>query len=180
MVADMSHAARIDRIGVVPSIDRTRGMIVAPGIFAPCALGWAGTSPRKREGDGATPVGVFHLKAILFRPDRIPRPRSGLPVTAITPASGWCDDPRHRAYNRPVTLPFDASHEQLWRDDRLYDIVVVIDYNLARPVPALGSAIFLHLARDDLSPTAGCVAVSLRTMQHLLPRIDGQTVLHIR
>lgn len=176
----MSQPARIGRIDVVPSADRTRGMIVAPGIFAPCALGRAGTSAHKREGDGATPVGVFHLKAILYRPDRIRHPHAGLPVAAITPGSGWCDDPHHRAYNQPVTLPFDASHEQLWRDDRLYDIVVVIDYNLVRPVPGLGSAIFLHLARDDLAPTAGCVAVSLRTMQHLLPRLDERTVLHIR
>jgi L,D-peptidoglycan transpeptidase YkuD (ErfK/YbiS/YcfS/YnhG family) len=176
----MSLPGGISHIEVVPSAAGTRGMIVAPGIFAPCALGRTGTSSRKREGDGATPVGAFRFKAVLYRPDRVPRPRSGLPVTAITPASGWCDDPRHRLYNRPVTLPFAASHERLWRDDRLYDLVAVIDFNLERPVPGLGSAIFLHLARDDLAPTAGCVAVSLQTMQHLLPRLDGRTIIRVR
>ncbi len=176
----MSRPGSIRQIDVVPLSGGARGMIAAPGVFAPCALGRAGTTPRKREGDGATPVGAFHLRAILYRPDRLPRPRSSLPVTAITPTSGWCDDPGHRAYNRPVTLPFEAGHENLWRDDRLYDLVVVLDYNLARPVAALGSAIFLHLARDDMAPTAGCVAIGLSAMRHLLPRIDENTVLRIR
>jgi L,D-peptidoglycan transpeptidase YkuD (ErfK/YbiS/YcfS/YnhG family) len=99
---------------------------------------------------------------------------SGLAVTALTPAMGWCDDPDHADYNRPVTLPHPAGHEVMWRDDGLYDVVVVLGHNDDPPVPGRGSAIFLHCARPDpdgphgLHPTAGCVA---------LPRADLLAVL---
>jgi len=176
----MSSRSPIRLLDIVVFAGKARGMIVAPGIFAPCAIGRSGKSAHKREGDGATPVGAFRLRAVLYRPDRVPRPHTTPPVTAITPASGWCDDPGHPAYNRPVTLPFGASHERLWRADRLYDLLVVLDYNLARPVPGLGSAIFLHLALAEMAPTAGCVAVARPTMQQLLSRVDDRTELRIR
>ena len=125
-----------------------------------CGLGRSGISAQKREGDGATPVGVFAMRRLLFRPDRESRPATALPSAAILPADGWCDAPDDRAYNRPVHLPYPASAEQLWRDDHLYDLLVVLGYNDDPVVPGQGSAIFLHLAAPDFAPTAGCVALA--------------------
>jgi L,D-peptidoglycan transpeptidase YkuD (ErfK/YbiS/YcfS/YnhG family) len=168
------------RILVCPATsDRTRGFVLAGTIEAPCALGRAGTRSTKREGDGATPMGSFRLRAVLYRADRLPRPRTHLPVTAVHKDSGWCDDPNDRAYNRPVRLPFAAGHEHLWREDHLYDVIVVIDYNLAPVRRGAGSAIFLHLAREDFAPTEGCVAVSRETMLRLLPHLAPQTTIEI-
>jgi L,D-peptidoglycan transpeptidase YkuD (ErfK/YbiS/YcfS/YnhG family) len=176
----MTATGQFREIVVVPAASRSRGVIHVGGIQARCALGRAGRSAHKREGDGATPVGTFRLLGVLYRPDRLPRPRTRLPVTAITPQAGWCDDPADRAYNRPVELPYAGRHERLWRDDHLYDLVVVIDYNVSRPQKGAGSAIFLHLPRDGFAPTEGCVAVSLATMRRLLPRLGPQTLITIR
>jgi L,D-peptidoglycan transpeptidase YkuD (ErfK/YbiS/YcfS/YnhG family) len=125
-----------------------------------CALGRAGVRADKREGDGATPAGTFPLRRVLYRADRLAPPRGGLPVAVIGEADGWCDDPADPAYNRPVTLPCAARHERLWREDRLYDLIVVLGHNDAPPVPGLGSAIFLHVAAPGYAPTEGCVALA--------------------
>jgi L,D-peptidoglycan transpeptidase YkuD (ErfK/YbiS/YcfS/YnhG family) len=143
-------------------------------------LGRAGITGAKREGDGATPRGRFRLLAAMYRPDRLPRPLTYLPLSAIRPDSGWCDDPTDRAYNQPVRLPYAANHEELWRADHLYDVVIVLDYNIRPAIPGAGSAIFLHLATPDYAPTAGCVAVSPKTMHRLLPRLGTETVIDIR
>ena len=144
------------------------GLLITGRLTAPCALGRSGIRPDKREGDGATPAGAFRLVEVLYRPDRTVKPRTALPSLAIRPDSGWCDDPGSRFYNRPVCLPFAASHERLWRDDRLYDLLVVLDYNLAFPRRGRGSAIFLHLAAPDFLPTAGCIAIGPTAMRRLL------------
>jgi L,D-peptidoglycan transpeptidase YkuD (ErfK/YbiS/YcfS/YnhG family) len=177
----MTALAIFSRLEVVPT--RTvihRGHLAAGGLIFPCALGRAGVSPHKHEGDGATPAGAFRMVAALYRPDRIDRPRTSLPLTAIRPDSGWCDDPADRAYNKPVRLPFSASHEKLWRKDSVYDVVVVLDYNLDFAWPGKGSAIFLHLAHPDFSPTAGCIAVAPQTMRRLLPRLGPSTMMEVR
>jgi L,D-peptidoglycan transpeptidase YkuD (ErfK/YbiS/YcfS/YnhG family) len=160
--------------------ERSRGMLVAGGLNLPCALGRSGIRRMKREGDGVTPAGRFGLVAVLYRPDRLRRPPTRLPVAALRPDSGWCDDPADRRYNRPVRLPYPASHERLWRDDHLYDLVVVLDYNLVRPRPGAGSAIFLHLAAPDFAPTAGCVAITEAAMRRLLARAGPRTEIDIR
>jgi L,D-peptidoglycan transpeptidase YkuD (ErfK/YbiS/YcfS/YnhG family) len=126
-----------------------------------CALGPAGPRRDKREGDGATPVGRFALRRVLYRPDRLGAPATALPVQALTPADGWCDDPADPAYNQPVRLPYAARHEKLWRDDAVYDVIVVIGHNDAPPVAGQGSAVFLHVARPGYTPTEGCVALAL-------------------
>lgn len=126
----------------------------------PCALGRGGVRVDKREGDGATPVGRFALRRALYRHDREPRPTTGLPIRALHPDDGWCDAPADSAYNQPVTLPYPASHERLWRDDAVYDLIVVIGHNDSPVVPGLGSAIFLHLAHSDYRPTEGCIALA--------------------
>lgn len=177
----MKALATFAEIIVVPAAgDTRRGMLLAGSLHVPCALGRTGIARRKREGDGGTPAGSFGLVAVLYRPDRGPRPRTSLSVTAIAPDSGWCDDPRCPAYNQPVRLPFAGSHEHLWRGDRLYDVVVVTDYNLAPAIPGAGSAIFLHIAHEDFAPTEGCVAVSPVAMRRLLPRLSPRTRIVIR
>lgn len=134
----------------------------------PCVLGRGGIVIDKREGDGGTPVGRFPLRRVLYRPDRVAEPRTALPVAPIDRADGWCDDPADPAYNRPVRLPYPASHEVMWRDDGLYDVVVILGHNDDPPVPGLGSAIFLHVCRPDRGPTQGCVALPLDDLLGLL------------
>jgi L,D-peptidoglycan transpeptidase YkuD (ErfK/YbiS/YcfS/YnhG family) len=144
-----------------------------------CALGRGGVCRDKREGDGATPIGSFPLRRLLYRADRIARPRSALATAAIHPNDGWCDDPARPEYNTFVTLPFNGRHEHLWRDDALYDIVGVIGYNDAPVVSGLGSAIFLHVASTDYAPTEGCVALALIDLQAVLAVCDKSTRIRI-
>jgi len=127
----------------------------------PGAVGRSGISPAKREGDGATPAGAFPLRAVLYRPDRLERPRTNLPVSEIGPADGWCDDPASPDYNCPVRLPHPASCERLWRDDGLYDVLIVAGYNDGPVTPGAGSAIFVHVAAPGGGPTEGCVALAM-------------------
>ncbi|TCT11852.1 L,D-peptidoglycan transpeptidase YkuD (ErfK/YbiS/YcfS/YnhG family) [Tepidamorphus gemmatus] len=154
-----------------------RGLMQAGGCVWPCALGRSGLTRLKREGDGATPRGSFALGPVYYRPDRGPPPRTGLDVVAIDPQLGWCDDPARCAYNRPVRLPFAGSHERMWREDGLYDWVVVIGHNTQPPLRPFGSAIFLHLARPGLLPTEGCIALRRADMAKLLPRLGPGTRL---
>nr|WP_319518232.1 L,D-transpeptidase family protein [uncultured Martelella sp.] len=141
------------------------------------AIGRSGISARKREGDGATPPGVMTLTGG-FVPRRLPiLPASPLRLRRITAADGWCDAPSDPNYNRPVRLPFSASHEKLLRDDGIYDIVIVLDWNLSSRVRGRGSAVFFHLARPDFAPTAGCVAIAPSAMRVLLPHLRRGTRL---
>jgi len=148
--------------------ERTKGLLRCGPITVPCALGRAGIVTRKREGDGATPTGSFELLHVFYRADRGRPPQTLLPVEALTPDMGWCDDPGHGLYNRPVDLPFGAGHEKMWRDDRLYDIVVVLDCNMYPSVKGRGSAIFFHIARENYRPTEGCIAVAPQHMRLIL------------
>lgn len=133
-----------------------------------CAIGHAGISQNKREGDGTTPVGCFSLRRVLYRPDRIAPPQTALSVGTIEETDGWCDDSDGSNYNRLVTLPYAGSHERLWREDALYDLVVVLGFNDEPPTPGAGSAVFLHVADSLFSPTAGCVALARDTLIGLL------------
>ncbi len=126
-----------------------------------CALGRTGVSTEKREGDGATPAGALVLRRLLWRADRLERPLAVVPAAPLSPAAGWCDDPGDAAYNTEIRLPHSASHERLWREDALYDLVGVLGWNDAPPVPGRGSAIFLHVAAPGHTPTAGCVALAV-------------------
>lgn len=144
------------------------GRLRFAGREARCALGPAGVLTKKREGDGATPAGVFPLRRVLYRADRVAPPDTALPVAAIHADDGWCDDPADANYNRPVKLPYPASAEHLLRDDHVYDIVVILGHNDAPPVTGLGSAVFFHLAHADYRPTQGCVAVSEADMRAVL------------
>ena len=140
-----------------------------------CALGKNGIRAAKREGDGATPVGAFVMRRVLYRADRGAAPTTRLPVKAIAADDGWCDDPADGAYNRPVKLPYRARAEKLWRDDRLYDLIVVLGHNDDPPVAGAGSAIFLHVAAPDYAPTEGCVALASDDLRRVLAEADPES-----
>ncbi len=133
----------------------------------------------KREGDGASPIGVWPLRRVLYRPDKGPPPKTGLPVDAIRPEDGWCDAPADPSYNRPVRLPYPASAERMWRDDDVYDLVAVLGHNDNPVIPGMGSAIFLHLAREGYPPTEGCVALARPDLEALLAAAKPGDVLAI-
>jgi L,D-peptidoglycan transpeptidase YkuD (ErfK/YbiS/YcfS/YnhG family) len=138
---------------------RPDGLVALGARIVPCALGRGGRRLDKREGDGATPIGAWTLRRLLYRADRLSPPPTALPVTVICPGDGWCDAPDDSRYNLPVALPYPASAESLWRDDGVYDLIVPLGYNDAPVTPGLGSAIFLHVARPGFPPTEGCVAL---------------------
>jgi L,D-peptidoglycan transpeptidase YkuD (ErfK/YbiS/YcfS/YnhG family) len=140
-----------------------------------CALGKSGVTHSKKEGDGATPAGVFQLRRVWYRRDTVQRPRCGLPLKVIQKDHGWCDCPNHRRYNKLVKLPFKLSHERMWRQDDVYDVVLEIGWNDKPTIAGKGSAIFFHLARPGFTPTEGCVAVSYEAMRKILPRIGPRT-----
>ena len=151
-----------------------RGKFSGNGLTCQCALGRGGVvaADQKREGDGTSPQGIWQMKRVFYRPDRLARPETVLPLVPLRETDGWCDAPGHSLYNRPVTLPFAASHEKLWREDHVYDLIVELSHNSDPVVPALGSAVFFHLAHDDFRPTEGCVAIS---RQHMLQVLQDST-----
>lgn len=162
-----------------PASARRRGWLILDGRAIPVALGRSGIRADKREGDGATPRGFWHPREVRYRADHGMRPVTRLPVRRTRTEDGWCDDPRDGRYNRPVRLPFAASHEEMWRGDGLYDLVVVLDHN-SRPRRAQrGSAVFLHLARGAFEPTAGCIAFRRADLRRLLARMDANTVIEV-
>lgn len=157
----------------------THGVLRLGGLAVPCRLGRAGVTRFKREGDGATPVAAMRLVEVLYRRDRGLPPATRLPVRALRPDDGWSDDTGDGRYNRPVRLPFRGSHEVMTRADRLYDVVVVLDWNLRRRGLGRGSAIFFHLTAEPSRPTAGCVAVAPDAMRRLLARLRRGAVMKV-
>src|SRR5579863_9826678 len=156
------------------------GRLSWPGGAAVAACGWGGVRPDKREGDGATPAGRFPLLEGLYRADRILAPSTGLPICALRPDDGWVDDPADPRYNQLVSLPYPAHHEEMWRADGVYDLVVVIGYNTDPPLPGRGSAIFLHVARPDFAPTVGCIAIARDVLAGLLGSLGPGSMITIR
>ena len=156
------------------------GLAVWPDDQAQTILGRGGVRTDKQEGDGATPVGRFPLRRVYWRADRTAEPQTALPTQALQPDDGWCDDPADSAYNRPVKLPHPARHEKLWRDDHVYDLILVIGHNDDPVTPGAGSAVFVHLTRPERTPTEGCVAFDQADLRRLLARAapgDWLTVL---
>ena len=150
------------------SLRATRGHLVVGLRRWPCALGRSGRRAVKREGDGASPIGCWAMLMVYYRGDRGTRPRTGLPLRPLRINDGWCDAPADRNYNRAVRLPYSASAEHLWRDDRVYDLIVVLGHNQRPRQRGAGSAIFMHLARPGFTPTAGCIALTRRDLRQVL------------
>jgi len=144
-----------------------------------CVVGAGGVREDKVEGDAATPAGEFPLRRIYFRNDRLVLPKVRLPARPVGEHDGWCDDPHSPTYNRLVHVPNEWSHEKMWRDDGLYDLVVVVGYNDDPPEGEWGSAIFLHIAREDYAPTKGCVALARDDLLELVTLIGPETRLKV-
>jgi L,D-peptidoglycan transpeptidase YkuD (ErfK/YbiS/YcfS/YnhG family) len=159
---------------------RTRGWLRAGPLIWPVALGRGGILANKREGDGGTPCGVFRPVRVWWRADRHPRPATMLPVRRIATADAWCEDSTDRRYNRPIQVPAGQTGDRLRRDDHLYDFIIEIDHNTRPRVAGRGSAVFLHLARPGLAPTAGCVAMPKERLRQLLKNLGAETVIDIR
>jgi len=161
-------------------VHAARGTLRYAELVFPCVLGRAGVSLSKREGDGATPIGTYPLRRMLYRNDRLALPHTALPVGIIARDDGWCDAPDSPDYNRPVKHPCPVSAEHMWREDGLYDVVVVIGHNDDPVVAGAGSAIFMHVAPTDGNGTAGCVALERHDLLTLLTRVQPDTRIEIR
>ena len=147
----------------------------------PCSIGRGGViaAADKREGDGASPIGTWPIRGMMFRPDRVTLPQGlSLPWRWIRSEDGWSDDVDDPAYNRPVRHPHNFSAERLWRDDGLYDVIVVLGHNDAPLRPGAGSAIFLHCWRDAAT-TEGCVAIDRSALLTIVPRLVPGDALEI-
>lgn len=151
------------------------------GFTAPCALGKNGIVPERIacEGDGATPAGIWSMRELFYRADKITKPVSALKTSIIKPQDGWCDESNDPNYNRPVRRPYPASSENMWRRDHLYDVVVPLGFNDDPVTPGKGSAIFLHQARPAMTPTLGCVALHPHDLRALLRLATKDSALHI-
>jgi L,D-peptidoglycan transpeptidase YkuD (ErfK/YbiS/YcfS/YnhG family) len=158
---------------------RHHGHFLGPRFQCRCALGSRGITTGKIEGDGKTPAGRFSIRNGFFRPDRQPPPVSGISFVELTPNMGWCDDPVSRSYNQAVTLPFSRGAEGLWRNDRLYDLILVLGYNDDPPIAGAGSAIFIHVAAPGLKPTRGCVALPMRELKRLIGTMQRDSLVVI-
>lgn len=177
-----SSAGIATEIIVTGSAGNAHGELRVGGLRFPCALGRTGVSAEKREGDGSTPLGSFPLRELRYRQDRVQALATALPLVPISPTDGWCDAPADPAYNRPVRLPYPASAETMWREDHLYDLVVVLGHNDSPVVPYAGSAVFFHLAREEkgeLQPTEGCIALRLEDMLSVLALCGRETQMRI-
>ncbi len=176
----------IDRVKPLLAVDTAARSLTFDGTSFACSLGKGGAcaASEKREGDGCTPLGLWPVRGVLLRPDRIASPPPiAVPWRWIRPDDGWSDGADDPAYNRPVHLPRPFSAERLWRDDAAYDVIVVLGHNDSPPIAGAGSAIFFHLWVADGSgtpkPTEGCIAVARETMLALLPRLAAGTLMRI-
>lgn len=175
MVKRNFRTLRVSRASAGPAL----GVLRAGPHAIPVALGRSGIRANKFEGDGATPRGRFRLVRLWWRADRAPRPMTLLRTRPIRADDGWCEDPTDRNYNRRVTMSPDGKADRLRRADRLYDFVIELDHNTRPRVARRGSAVFIHVARVGLSPTAGCVALPAPALRHLLSRLARNAVIEI-
>jgi L,D-peptidoglycan transpeptidase YkuD (ErfK/YbiS/YcfS/YnhG family) len=143
------------------------------------AIGRGSIKAGKREGDGSTPAGRYRLVRLWWRADRGPRPQTRLPVRPITAADGWCEDPSDRRYNRPIRMSVTEPGDRLCRADALYDLIIEIDHNQRPRIAGRGSAVFIHVARPDMTATAGCVSMPAATLRQLLARLGPRTTITI-
>jgi len=144
-----------------------------------CALGKAGVNKKIKEGDNITPKGVFKITKIYYRADKMKIIKTNIKKIKITKNMGWCDDPLSRFYNRQIKLPSKFSHENLHRNDDLYDLVAVINYNTNPIIKNKGSAIFIHVAKNSYRKTRGCIALKKKDLINILTKIKKNTKIKI-
>jgi L,D-peptidoglycan transpeptidase YkuD (ErfK/YbiS/YcfS/YnhG family) len=162
------------------SVEYHGGHLYWPSGQARAAVGAGGVRPNKKEGDRATPAGTFSLPFGMYRRDRMSLPNTDLPMTPLRESHAWVDDPNDPKYNQLVELPYPSHSEKLWRNDGIYDLFVVVGYNMSPTRPGAGSAIFLHIARPNFSPTDGCIAVSRSVLLKLVTILGADSTLTIR
>ena len=144
-----------------------------------CALGKAGVKKKEKEGDNITPKGIFKINKIYYRPDKIENFTSVLKKIKIKKNMGWCDDPKSNFYNQQIKLPSKFSYEKLYRSDNLYDIILVLDYNINPIIKNKGSAIFIHIAKNFYKKTKGCIALKKKDLVELISQIKINTKIKI-
>jgi L,D-peptidoglycan transpeptidase YkuD (ErfK/YbiS/YcfS/YnhG family) len=144
-----------------------------------CALGKAGIRIKKKEGDNITPKGTYKIIRIYCRKDRIRQVKSKIKIYKINKKIGWCDDPRSEKYNQLIKLPNKFKHEKFYRKDHLYDLIIVLNYNMRPVIKNKGSAIFIHLAKRNYYPTKGCIALSKNNLLMILNKINKNTKIKI-
>jgi L,D-peptidoglycan transpeptidase YkuD (ErfK/YbiS/YcfS/YnhG family) len=154
---------------------RAQGWLAAGGKTLRVALGHGGVRANKREGDGGTPVGRFHPVRLWWRADRLPPPRTLLPLRRIRPDDAWCEDPSDRRYNQAFRRSANEPGDRLRRADGLYDLIIELDHNTRPRVAGRGSAVFIHVARQELTPTQGCIALTRKDLLRLLPALSQKT-----
>ena len=144
-----------------------------------CALGKSGIGNKKIEGDNITPKGKFRIIKIYYRKDRLKKPPSKFTLTKITKNIGWCDDPKSRKYNQPIKLPTKYNHENLYRKDNTYDLILVLNYNMKPTIKNKGSAIFIHITKKNYQSTKGCIALKKNNLVKLISKIDKNIKIKI-
>jgi L,D-peptidoglycan transpeptidase YkuD (ErfK/YbiS/YcfS/YnhG family) len=172
-------ALRFIRVSTRPG-RKSQGWLFAGPLSVPVALGRTGIRADKREGDGGTPRGRFRPLRLWWRADRLPRPRTLLPIRRIGPDDAWCEDPHNRRYNQAFQRSANEPGDRLRRGDGLYDMIIEIDHNTRPRVAGRGSAVFIHVARPGFGPTAGCVALRPRDLKMLLGRMNSKTRILIQ
>ena len=177
-ITSPEHSVKTILVRPAPG-EKTRAIVQVGPLRIPAAIGRTGRTSRKREGDGATPIAAMPLLLGYLRGDRLAQPASPLPLRRIQPSMLWCDAPDHPSYNRLVKAPFKPSHEEMRREDGLYDICLVLDWNVTSRRRHAGSAIFFHLIRPGYEPTAGCIAIAKRDMLRILPHMQRGTVVRV-
>ena len=144
-----------------------------------CSIGLSGVSDSKKENDGTTPAGKYKIRSVLYRADKVTRPVTLLDAEPIKTNDVWCDNPQKREYNRKVKYSNDFTTEKLWREDNLYDLIVVIGYNDDPVIAGKGSAIFMHVAKPDYETTRGCIALKLADLYQILKTLKPLDTIFI-
>ena len=144
-----------------------------------CALGRAGIKKKEKEGDNVTPKGIFKITSVYYRPDRIKNIITTIKKIKIKKNRGWCDDPNSIHYNKQIKLPSKFSHEKLYRKDNLYDLFLVLNYNIKPIIKNKGSAIFIHITKKNYKKTKGCIALKKKHLIELISKIKKNTKIKI-
>jgi L,D-peptidoglycan transpeptidase YkuD (ErfK/YbiS/YcfS/YnhG family) len=144
-----------------------------------CAIGKRGIKIKKKEGDLITPKGTYNISKLLYRKDRVKNLKSRLKKILINKNMGWCDDPRSKDYNKLIKIPFKYNYEKLYIKENIYDIILVLNYNMQPVKKDKGSAIFIHIAKQNFNPTKGCVAIRKKELQVILKMVNARTKVKI-
>ena len=144
-----------------------------------CAIGLNGLTNDKQEGDLSTPIGTFHFNKIYYRADKLGNKKFIINSSIINKNDGWCDDQKSDLYNQHIQFPFQGSAEHLYRDDHIYDIICVLNYNTSPVIPGRGSAIFLHIAKPGFLGTEGCVAIEKKPLIEIATNLTTDSTIVI-